>query len=66
MELEEAIKTRRSIKKYLNIAVEEEKAIKLLEMAQYAPSAGNTQNWAFILIKDKEKRAKIAQALVIA
>lgn len=44
---------RRSIRKYLNRKVEEDKIAALLESARLAPSGMNTQPWHFIIIDDK-------------
>lgn len=57
------IKIRRSIRKYLNKAVEDEKIIQLVESARLAPSGSNTQPWHFIIIKSeliKQKLAKVS------
>ena len=62
MDVLEAIKTRRSIRKYdSEREVEDEKIIKCLEAARWAPSARNTQPWEIIIIKDKEKREWLAK-----
>ena len=50
----EAIFNRRSVRKYTNQAVEEEKIIKLLKAAMQAPSAGNQQPWEFIVVQKKD------------
>jgi len=62
MELQEAIKERRSIKKYLPTPVEHEKVSLLINAASLAPSSGNIQNWAFVLVTDKDKQQEIAKA----
>ena len=62
MELFNAIKTRRSIKKFIAKKVEEEKILKILEAGRWAPNAGNFQEFRFIIIKDKEKKERIAEA----
>jgi len=36
--------------------------IKILEAARLAPSAGNVQTWHFFIVKDEEKKKKIAQS----
>jgi len=56
-----AIEARRSIRKYKNQEVEEEKIIELLESARLAPSGSNTQPSHFIVVKSKENREKIAK-----
>ncbi len=53
---------RRSIRKYHNLPVEWEKLGMVLEAARNAPSSGNLQNWKFVIVRDKEKREKIAEA----
>jgi len=52
METLEAIKTRRSIRKFKQQAVSEEQIAVMLEAAMFAPSAGNEQPWQFIVIDD--------------
>lgn len=62
METIEAIKTRRSIRKYLvKKDIPDETIFEMIDIAKYAPSAGNIQNWKVIVVKDKEKRDKIAR-----
>jgi nitroreductase len=55
------IKRRRSIRKYINKAVEDEKIIKLLESARLAPSGSNTQPWHFIVVKSESAKQKLAE-----
>ncbi|MBI5398929.1 nitroreductase family protein [Candidatus Woesearchaeota archaeon] len=62
METFEAIEKRRSIRKYLEVPVEWEKVGNVLRAAQQAPSAGNLQDWKFVVVTDKETRKKIANA----
>src|SRR5690606_9860856 len=62
MDVFEAIKNRRSIRKYKSTEIEDEKIDKILEAARIAPSAANRQEWKFILVKDQEKRAELADA----
>jgi nitroreductase len=52
---------RRSIRKYRNQTVEEEKILQMLESARLAPSGSNTQPWHFILVKSDETRKKLAE-----
>ncbi len=62
MDVLTAIQGRRSIRKYSDKAVEEDKLNLVLEAARLAPSAGNWQDWKFIVVKDKKLRAKLADA----
>ncbi|ABR48031.1 nitroreductase [Alkaliphilus metalliredigens QYMF] len=55
------IKTRRSIRKYIDKPVEEEKILKLLESGRLAPSGSNTQPWHFIIVKSELNREKLAK-----
>ncbi len=62
MEVLECIKKRRSIRNYLEKPVVWDDIAHILEAGRYAPSAGNIQNWKFIVVLDKEKRSTIAEA----
>ena len=62
MHVMEAVLKRRSIRKYKDIPVEQAKIIPLLEAARNAPSGGNIQDWKFIVVTDKERRHRIAEA----
>ena len=52
--------TRRSVRKYLDKAIEPEKIDRLIRAAMQAPSATNQQPWEFIVIDDKETLTKLA------
>ena len=62
MDTLDAIKKRRSIRKYLDVPVEWYKVTKILEAGKQAPSSGNLQNWRFIIVTDKKMRRKLAEA----
>ena len=62
MEVFECAITRRSIRKYKDQPVEWDKVVNILEAGRLAPSAGNLQNFRFIVVKDEETRKKIAEA----
>ena len=55
------IKMRRSIRKYVDQPVEDEKIIQLLESARLAPSGSNTQPWHFIVVKSELCRQKLSE-----
>jgi nitroreductase len=59
MDVLEAIRTRRSIRKYLNQPVPEELMQELLAAAMQAPSARNQQPWQFVVIDDRAILAEI-------
>jgi nitroreductase len=50
MELENAIKTRRSVRKYKSKPVPKESILEVLEAANLAPSATNRQPWEFLVV----------------
>jgi nitroreductase len=56
------IKERRSIRAFQKKEVENEKVEQLLESARWAPSAGNLQPRAFIVIKDPVVRYELSRA----
>jgi nitroreductase len=62
MDVHEAIRDRRSIRKYKDTEVEDEKVKEILEAGQWAPSASNKQPWHFIVVRDKDMREKLAKA----
>ncbi len=62
MEVQECIKTRRSIRKYKNKPVDWDKVVQILDAGKFAPSAGNIQNWKFVVVRKDEIRKKLAKA----
>lgn len=56
------VEMRRSIRKYSDKPVEDEKLIELIESARLAPSGSNTQPWHFIIVKSEATRQKLAEA----
>lgn len=61
MKVLDAIKKRRSIRKFKDKEIEESKLRKILNAARWAPSSGNNQPWKFILIKDQTQKEQIAE-----
>ena len=62
MNIDNCIKGRRSVRKYKDKKLPWKKLAFILDAARYSPSAGNLQNWRFIIIDDKEKKDKISTA----
>ena len=58
----DTIKNRRSIRKYLAAPVEWDKVVTLLEAGRWSPSAGNLQEWRFIVVSDLDLKKKVADA----
>ena len=51
---------RKSIRKFINKEIEDEKIEKIINAGMQAPSAHNTQPWEFIIVKNRESIEKIA------
>ena len=62
MDVMEAIRKRRSIRAYQDRPVEEDKLRSVLEAARLAPSAKNMQEWRYVVVRDPDLRAKMADA----
>jgi nitroreductase len=58
----EAIRKRYSCRAYQDKPIEKEKLNEILEAARLAPSAKNLQDWRFVVVTDKEKKHKLAEA----
>jgi len=59
MQLEEIIKTRRSIRKLSKGRLEKELLEKIIDAGRHAPSHCNTQGWKFIFIDDEKIKNEI-------
>lgn len=66
MELFETINKRRSIRRFKDTPVPHEDILKIIDSARKAPSAGNSQPWHFIIIKDKGITKRMADAVRVA
>jgi nitroreductase len=62
MDTLEAVKTRRSIRSYLDKPVEEEKLLRVLEAGRLSPSAANRQPWDFVVVQDPTAKACLSGA----
>ena len=63
MTVSEAVKTRRSIRKFKKEGTVTDTQVRvLLESAMMAPSACNTRPWEFIVVRDRKKLDKIREA----
>ena len=61
MDVTEAITTLRSMRRLKPDPVSDELVRKVLEAAIHAASGGNQQAWAFVVVRDAEKKRKIAE-----
>lgn len=57
-----AIRHRKSVRKFQETPVEEEKLMEILEAARLAPSGNNKQPWYFIVVRDENVKQNLAIA----
>lgn len=62
MNVYEAIKTRKSVRAFLDKDVPEETLQRILAAARLAPSAGNRQEWRFLVVRNAKMRQALANA----
>lgn len=62
MDLMEAIKTRRSVRRYKPTPVPEELLKTVLNAARLAPSANNAQPWRIIVVTDEDLKLKLVSS----
>jgi nitroreductase len=62
MDVFTAIVERKSVRKYKDKAIDEAALARVLEAGRIAPSAGNRQDWKFVVVRDQETRLKLAVA----
>ena len=63
MEVLEAIRTRKSIRKYKVDPIDDKTIETVLEAARWAPSWANTQCWRFIVVRDSNTKVELAGTL---
>jgi len=61
MDLLEAIKLRRSVRRFKKREVPMDIILKLIDYARYAPSSKNRQPWYFIITRDKDKIVEVSR-----
>jgi nitroreductase len=61
MEFFEALSTRRSIRKYQDLPVEEEKLRAVLEAVRASPSWANQQCWRLVVVRDPDTKQGISE-----
>ncbi len=63
MEFFEVLHTQRSIRRFKPDAVPDEMIWKMIDAAIRAPSGGNSQPWAWLIIRDEARRKVLADAV---
>lgn len=64
MDALEAIRKRRSIRRYTDQPVDDKDLDKLLRLALLAPTGGMAQAWSLIVVRDPDKRAALAEIVI--
>lgn len=62
MDIYQAILTRKSVRAFKNKDVPDDVLARILDAARLAPSANNSQEWRFVVVRNANTRRKIAQA----
>ncbi len=63
MNVTDSIRTRKSVREYVDKPIENEKLNIVLEAGRLAPSASNRQEWRFVVVSNLETRKKLAEAV---
>jgi nitroreductase len=61
MPLEEAMRTQRQIRRLEPDPVDDQLVLKLIELALEAPTGGNSQNWEFVVVKDRAVKEQLGR-----
>ena len=61
MPLEDAMMTQRAIRRLKPDPVDDALVLRLIELAQKAPTGSNAQNWDFIVVKDRAVKEKLGR-----
>lgn len=59
----EILKTRRSVRKFLNKPVPREMIEEIIDAARFAPTARNIQPWEFVVVSDEKMKIKLAELI---
>lgn len=62
MDLNDVISNRRSIRAYKNQKLSQETINQLIDAARKAPTAGNAQPWAFVVVSKQETKEDLSRA----
>jgi len=64
MNADEAIRLRRSVRRYTDAPVADADVDALLRLTLLAPTGGMAQAWSFIVVRDPQKRAAMAELVI--
>ena len=66
LDITDAIRRRRSVRRFTDAPLDDARVTLLLESARWAPSAGNFQPWRFIVVRDRAVRERLQRAADLA
>jgi nitroreductase len=61
MQLAETILKRRMVRNFTDAPVPDEDVCRILELALHAPSAGFSQGWSYVVIRDENRRKEVGR-----
>lgn len=61
MDFDEAVRGRRSIRRYADRPVPDEIVERILDLARHAPSSLNGQPWCFVVVRSAETKRRLAE-----
>ena len=62
MDVLNAMKSRKSVRNFLDKPIEKDELTAILNAARLAPSASNRQEWRFVVVFDEKTRKQLAEA----
>jgi len=63
MDIYKTLQERRSVRKFMGDPVPQDKLERILDAGRLAPSWSNKQCWRFIVVKDPERKEKLAESM---
>jgi nitroreductase len=64
MDALEAIRKRRSVRRYIDRPVSDEDLDEILRLALLAPTGGMTQAWSLVVVRDAQRRAALTELFI--
>ncbi len=61
MQFSETVLKRRMVRNFTDAPVSDEDLRKILELALHAPSAGFSQGWSYVVVRDEERRREVGR-----
>ena len=61
MPLQEAMRTQRAVRRLWTEPVSHDVLLPLLELSLKAPTSSNTQDWSYVVVEDREQKARLAR-----